>query len=170
MLTGRLPSSGPASELLLHLAVGLGLSLPYFCTEKLAGPWGPGGLYSWMCPAAFSHRPVLPTRHELQRLTCEGNKNKFRERKCAFSRSQVWGEGSRRCTCICVGGLTSTVWEPHLRTRGSSETGMGAGSQGYPKPYYPRIFRMPTPATFSSPNNQMAPCTFPSPQTPSQLF
>lgn len=98
MLTGRLPSSGPASELLLRLTFGLGLSLPYFCIEKLAGPWGPGGLYFWMCPAAFPHGPVLPTRHELQRLTCEGNKNKFRERKCAYSRSQVWGEGSRGCT------------------------------------------------------------------------
>lgn len=88
------------------------------------------------------------------------------------------GEGSRQFTCVCARmcvfwGLTGTVWEPHLCTRGSleGERGDGQGASATHSPCYPRIFRMPPlgPAAFSSPNTHMAPRAFPSPQAPSHL-
>lgn len=64
-----------ASEL---LRVSLSAVALYCPNSAQRGWWAPGGrrdFYSWMCPPAFPHRRVLPTRHKLQRLKYEGKKH-----------------------------------------------------------------------------------------------
>lgn len=132
-------SCARGSALLLWLAVSLRPSLPYFCTERLAGPWEPEEILFLDVPPAFPHRPVLPKRHKLQRLKSEGNQNSGRGNLLPAGTRCV-GERGQGDSCVYVLAASQAQLGSLISAQGEVwRQGTGAPCT----PYYPRIFRMP---------------------------